>query len=232
MKDQVVLVTGGGRGIGRATCARFAAAGAQVVAAARSRDDLDQTVRFITDAGGQCHACRTDVTQPEDIDALVDETVERFGAVDVLVNNAGVAPCEGIADLEPEVFESMLAVNVSAVFRLTRRVWPLMAERKGGVIITTSSVASQNPFPGLEAYGATKAWVNAWTQGLAEEGRALGIRVFAVAPGAVETKMLRSAFPDFPGEQTLSPEDVAEFMFTIAQPESRFATGETIFIRR
>jgi 3-oxoacyl-[acyl-carrier protein] reductase len=232
MKDRVVVVTGGGRGIGRAICARFASAGAQVVAASRSRGDLDETVRIITEAGGRCHACRTDVADVEAIDGLIDETVERFGTVHTLVNNAGVAPCEGILDLEPEVFESMQAVNVNAVFHLTRRVWPLMAARRDGVIISISSAASLDPFPGLAAYGASKAWVNAWTRGLAEEGRSLGIGVFAVAPGGVETKMLRDAFPDYPADKTLSPEDVAEMVFTLAEPRSRFASGQTVFIRK
>lgn len=232
MNDRVVVVTGGGRGIGRAVCARFGSAGAQVVAASRSREELAETCRVVEAAGGRCHACRTDVADESQIDALIDETVERFGSVHVLVNAAGVAPCEGILDLDPEVFESMQAVNVGAIYHLTRRVWPLMAARKSGVIISISSMASLDPFPGLAAYGASKAWVNAWTRGLAEEGRSLGIGVFAVAPGAVETKMLRDAFPDFPANQTMTPDQVAEMVFTLAQPQSRFASGQTVFIRK
>ena len=232
MSDRVVVVTGGGRGIGRAVCVRFGSGGAEVVAASRSTEELAETCRLVEAAGGRCHACRTDVADPSQIDALIDETADRFGTVHVLVNAAGVAPCEGILDLDPEVFESMQAVNVGAIYHLTRRVWPLMAAQKSGVIISISSVASLDPFPGLAAYGASKAWVNAWTRGLAEEGRSLGIGVFAVAPGAVETKMLRDAFPDFPADQTMTPEEVAETVFSLAEAKSRFASGQTVFVRK
>ena len=105
MSDRVVVVTGGGRGIGRAVCVRFGSGGAQVVAASRSTEELAETCRLVEAAGGACHACRTDVADPSQIDALIDETVDRFGTVDVLVNAAGVAPCEGILDLDPEVFD-------------------------------------------------------------------------------------------------------------------------------
>ena len=100
------------------------------------------------------------------------------------------------------------------------------------MIISTSSCASVDPFPGFAAYGASKSWVNAWTKALAEEGRLIGIRVFAVAPGAVETRMLRDAFPEFPSDQTLQPSDVADVVFTVADPTCRHATGQTIFVKK
>jgi len=100
------------------------------------------------------------------------------------------------------------------------------------VIVNISSAASVDPFPGLVAYGGTKAWVNIWSKGLADEGRPLGIRVFAVAPGAVETKMLREAFPDFPADQTLDPMDVADMVFQLSLPECRYASGQTIMVQK
>ena len=232
MRQPVVVVTGGGRGIGRAICVRFAADGAQVVAASRSETELAQTRGLIESSGGRCDVQPTDVCQPDDIGALVESTVARWGRLDVLVQCAGVAPLGTIEEFDPALFETTLAVNVTAVYRGCRAVWPVMRKQGGGVIVNISSVASIDPFPGFAAYGASKAWINAWTRALADEGRPFGIRVFAVAPGAVETRMLRDAFPDFPKDQALQPADVAEVVHTMAQPACQYATGQTIFVKK
>jgi 3-oxoacyl-[acyl-carrier protein] reductase len=232
MRDTVVVVTGGGRGIGRAICERFAANGALVVAVARSVDDLNETRNTIEQRGERCEVIPTDVCAPDEVDALYDQVLSRFGRIDILVNNAGVAPLANIEALDPSQFEAIYAVNIQAVYLACRAVWPAMRSQGGGVIINISSVASVDAFSGFAAYGASKAWVNAWTKALAEEGRPLNIRVNAVAPGAVDTRMLRSAFPDFPPDQMLQPADVAEVVFTIAQPSCRYVSGETVFVKK
>ncbi len=232
MAERVVVVTGGGRGIGRAICQRFAAEGCQVVAASRSSGELEETQRLIVQSGGRCDVRPTDLSRAADIDALVDETAKCFGRIDVLVNCAGVAPMCPIEELDAARFSEILSINVEAVYRTCRRVWPVMKGKGGGVIVNISSIASVDPFPGFAAYGAAKAWVNAWTKGLAEEGRECRIRVFSVAPGAVETRMLRDAFPTFSDTQTLQPSDVADMVFTLAQPACQYATGQTVFVRR
>jgi len=232
MGSPVVVVTGGGRGIGRAICRRFAAEGAQVVAAARTPPELEETRRVVEQAGGRCHSQPTDVCVPEEIDSLIETTAGRFGRIDVLVNCAGIAPQAAIEELEPALFATIMAVNVNAVYYASRRVWPVMKKQKSGVIVNISSIASLDPFTGFAAYGAAKAWVNAWTKALADEGRSVGIRVFGVAPGAVETRMLRNPFPTFPAHQTLRPEDVADMVYALAQPGCRYATGQTVFVRR
>ena len=230
--EYVVVVTGGGRGIGRATCQRFAADGAQVIAASRSLPELEDTRKLVEQAGGRCHVQPTNVCVPEEIDALIESAAGRFGRIDVQVNCAGIAPQAAIEELEPALFTTIMAVNVSAVYHACRRVWPVMKTQKSGVIVNISSIASIDPFPGFAAYGAAKAWVNAWTKALADEGRRFGIRVFSVAPGAVETRMLRDSFPTFPVHQTLRPDDVADVVFALAQPGCRYATGQTVFVRR
>lgn len=232
MGQPVVIITGGGRGIGRAVAERFGRDGAAVVVAARSVAELEQTRTRVVERGGVCHAHVTDVTEADDLRVLVEETRALFSRVDVLVNCAGVAPRSALEVLNEELFDVIQAVNVKAVYAGCRAVWPVMREQQAGVIVNISSIASLDPFPGFAAYGAAKAWVNAWTRGLAEEGRALGIRVFAVAPGAVETKMLRDAFPDFPVEQTLAAEEVADVVHALAQPACRCATGQTVFVRK
>jgi NAD(P)-dependent dehydrogenase (short-subunit alcohol dehydrogenase family) len=232
MAATVVIVTGGGRGIGRAVCQRFGAEQAQVIAASRTAAELAETGRLVEQAGGTCHAQVTDVCDAEDVAGLVETAVERFGGVDVLVNCAGVAPLSTVEELDDRLFETILSVNVTAVYHACRAVWPVMRGRGGGVIVNVSSVSSVDPFPGFAAYGASKAWVNGWTTGLAAEGKPHGIRVYAVAPGAVETKMLRDAFPEFPADEALEPADVAEMVCVLSRPACRYASGQTIFVRR
>jgi len=232
MSRSVVVVTGGGRGIGRSICERFAADGAQVVAASRSATELDQTRTIIERAGGQCQVQVTDVCLPDEVHTLLETSASRFGRLDVLVNCAGIAPQAKMEELDPSLFETIMAVNVNAIYHACRAAWPVMKAQGSGVIVNISSIASVDPFPGFAAYGAAKAWVNAWTKALADEGRRFGIRVFAVAPGAVETKMLRDPFPDFPADQTLQPADVADVVHAMTQPACRYATGQTVFVRK
>lgn len=232
MSGTVVVVTGAGRGIGRAVCERFARDGAVVVAAARTASELEETRRLVSSAGGQCLCVPTDVANEDEVDALIRTSVDRLGRVDVLVNCAGMAPVAPMESLDSRLFHAVMAVNVTAVYLATRAVWPIMSRWNSGVIVNISSVASIDPFPGFAAYGAAKTWVNAWTKATADEGRALGIRVFAIAPGAVETRMLRDSFPNFPAEQCLQPRDVAEMVRLVTDPACQYSSGQTILVRR
>ncbi len=231
MSDQVVVVTGGGRGIGRAICERFASHGAQVVAASRSVDELESVKATIKQSGGRCDIQTVDVSSTSDIDALIATTLKQFGRIDVLVNNAGVAPFCTIEQLEPSTFRSLTSVNIEAVYHACRAVWPAMSKQQGGVIINISSVLSVDTFTGFSAYGASKAWVSGWTRGLADEGESLGIKVYAIAPGAVETKLLRATFPDYPSDQVLAPSKIADVAFSLTEPDVSHKPGETIFVR-
>ncbi len=232
MSQPVVVVTGGGRGIGRAICERFASDGAQVVAVARTRNELADVKQHIETAGGKCRVCVADVCKGDEVATLFEETVSGFGRIDVLVNNAGMAPSRPLEEFEPALFADMVSLNIQGVFACCRAAWPVMKKQGGGVIVSISSVASVECYPGFAAYGATKAWVNAWTKGLAEEGRDLGIRAYAVAPGAVETQLLRGTFPDFPAEHTLQPAEVADKVFAVAKPDGAVPSGEIVFVRK
>ncbi len=229
--EQVVVVTGGGRGIGRAVCVRFAQDGAQIVAVSRTAAELAETKSLVERAGGRCYIQALDITKEEPTEGMMQDVARRFGRIDVLVNAAGIAPLALIEDLTPEVFDNILAVNVRAIYLASRAAWPAL-KSSGGVIVNISSISSRDPFAGFAAYGASKSWVNAWTQGLAEEGRPHRIRVFSIAPGAVETGMLRGAFPTYPKADTLDASDVADMVHAVAQPACRYATGQTIFVQR
>jgi len=232
LKGKTAIITGAGRGIGRAIARRLSVAGANVVLASRTTEQLDETRRLIDRAGGTALAIPADVTRHEDVERLVDTALSTYSRIDILVNNAGLAPVAKITELEPPAFDRILATNVRSVYLCSRAVWPAMADAGGGIIINISSVAAFDPFPGFAAYGAAKAFVNAYTKALAQEGKASGIRVYAVAPGAVETHMLRGAFPDFPPEKTLQPDDVAALVETLLAPSCRHISGQTLVIQK
>ncbi|MFO0974268.1 MAG: SDR family oxidoreductase [Phycisphaerae bacterium] len=232
IRGQIAIVTGAGRGIGRAIARRLAAAGAAVVVAARNEDELDDTQRIIGRAGGRCLAVRADVSTEEGVERLFEEAVTAFERVDVLVNNAGSAPMASLDAMEPRAFDALVEINIRAVFLCCRAAWQRMAPSGGGTIVNISSVAATDPFPGLAAYGGTKAFVNTFSQALDREGAPLGIRVFCVAPGAVETQMLRGIFPDFPADKTLSADDVAAFVESLLLPAARPSAGQVLTIRK
>lgn len=228
----VCVLTGGSDGVGRATVLRFAAAGYDIVTCGRRREALASAAREVSELGAACEARVLDLREPDAAPRLIEAALTRFGRVDVLVNNAGHAECRPIAQMSDETAATTLAVNVHAVFAATRACWAAMHERRAGVIVNVSSLAAFDPFPGLNLYGAAKAWVNLFTRTTADEGRPVGIRAYAVALGAVNTPMLRGLFPDFPLDQALSPAQAAEFIFELCGPAMAPASGQTLVCRR
>jgi NAD(P)-dependent dehydrogenase (short-subunit alcohol dehydrogenase family) len=232
MKKKTVLITGAGRGVGRATAVRLARTGGNLVIVARTESQLNETKALITSGGGACLAISADLTDVNQPGRIVDAAVDRFGKIDALINNAGVAPLSPLTGTSRETFDQVFAINNRAMFQLTQAVWPVMKAAGGGAIVNLSSFASVDPFPGFSVYGASKAWVNTFSLALSAEGQPDGIRVYCLALGAVDTEMLRGPFPDFPADQCLQPEEVAakiEAMLT--QPEG-FPTGEPIFYKK
>ena len=232
MKSQVAIVTGASRGIGRAICVALAQTRTHVVAVARTDADLRETARLTEQAGGTCLTVASDVTDSRAVSALVERITQQQGRIDILINNAGSAPLAAIDEFPIPEFDAMMALNCNAVFYTTRAVWPVYVRQGGGRIINISSVASIDPFPGFQAYGATKAWVNAFTTALASEGRPHNIQVFAVAPGAVDTSMLRARFPDFPKDQCLTPGQVADAVTWLLDPRSTHTSGSIIYLKK
>lgn len=231
LSQPVAIVTGASRGIGLATAQRLAKRGYAVVGVARNEDHLWRAVEGLKRLGAPAAAVAVDVSTTAGCTAVIDAAISSFGRIDVVINNAGAAPLAKIPAFTDEMLDEALSANIVAVLRMTRAAWPHLAETKG-TIVNLSSLGSVDPFPGFAVYGACKTWVNAFTAAAAKEGKAAGIRVFAVAPGAVETEMLRANFPNFPAAQTLSPDDVAAEIEKCLDAAANERNGQTIFVRK
>lgn len=210
------IVTGGGSGFGEGIVRKFAAEGAQVLVADRD----DAAARRVAEATGT-QWLRADVTRADDAKAMVEAAVQRFGGLDVLVNNAGMGhlpqPLEGLPEDE---FDRILAVNVKAIYLAAREAVPRFKAQRSGVVLNIASTAGVSPRPKLAWYNASKGWVITATRAMAVELAPFGIRVNALNPVAGETPMLKT----FMGEDT--PEMRAKFLATI--PIGRFSTPEDL----
>ena len=187
------IVTGAGRGIGRAIARRFAAEGARVLLAARTAAELDAAVAEIVSSGGQAAAVVADVGRQSDCERIVAEARLHHGPIDVLVNNAGVfGPVRPVEEIAPEEFDQVIAVNLRGPFLLSRLVLPEMYERGAGAILNISSIGGKLAYSWNGAYGTSKAGVLGLTRSVAAEAARRGVRVNALCPGPVtETLMSR-----------------------------------------
>jgi NAD(P)-dependent dehydrogenase (short-subunit alcohol dehydrogenase family) len=223
--DKVAVVTGAAGGIGRATAVRFATEGASIVAVDLGGDALAGTVEAVEAAGGEVRAVTADVTSSAEVQAYVEAAVETFGGIDILFNNAGIEGVVSSLESYPEeVFDQVLGVNVKGVWLGMRHVADAMRSRGGGAIVNTASVAGLSGTPGLIAYGASKHAVVGMTKSAAVELAPAGIRVNAVCPAPIETRMMRSI------ESGASPDDPEAFKKTIAEnmPLSRYGEPEEV----
>lgn len=225
--QQVAIVTGAGRGIGRAVAHALAAEGAAVVLASRTRRQLAEVAAAIRETGGRALAIPVDVASADSVDALVEQTVAELGRVDLLVTAAGVASFGPLAGTKPGDWEGMLAVNLRGAMLCCRAVLPPMLRQRRGTIVNIGSIAARRPIAGCAVYAATKAGLTAFSQVLAEEVRGEGIRVGVVVPGAVDTP-LWDAIPNGPDRgRMLRAEDVANAVVLMAALPSH-ATLEEI----
>ena len=232
MDERVVIITGASHGIGRATALHLAREGAALILNGRVPADLEAAAEAARAAGGRAEIVAGDASDTEVVEAMVAAAQRHFGGITGLVTCAGLAPLSGIEALDTETFDALIAINVRGPYLATRAVWPVMVAGGGGAIVHVSSMAASDPFPGFAAYGGSKAFINTFVRGLAAEGQEAGIRVYAVAPGAVDTRMLRGLFPDFPTDQRLAPSVVADTIVGLITGVRPGASGDTVFLTR
>jgi hypothetical protein len=230
MNTPTAIITGAGRGIGRATAIELSRRGFAVVLVARREADLIETARLCDPA---CRV-RADVADEDAADRIAGAALEFTGRIDVLVNNAGYAPILSIEQTTPDEWRRVIDVNLTAPYLLSRACWPTFLKQSSGVIVNVSSLAARDPLPGFLAYGAAKAGLNVLGLTLAREGAPAGIRVHTIAPGAVETEMFRSLVDEktWPTDRTMEPGQVAGVIAACADGTLAHASGEVIWIKR
>ncbi len=229
LEDRVAIVTGASTGIGQAIAEAFAREGARVALAARSADRLERASQAIVDKGGVSIAISADVSQEGDVTRLVDGTIERFGRVDILVNNAALNhPPIDIADFEPELWRSIIDVNLTGAYLCCRAVLPRMTSQKSGKIINISSIGGRRGGRGRGAYRASKAGLISLTETLAAEVHDAGITVNCICPGGVETEMSSMINLGNMPLGLMKPEEIANVALFLASDDSSSVTGTTI----
>lgn len=213
LAGKVALVTGAGKGIGKAIAMALAAEGVQVGLMARTENDVKTVAEEIKAAGGKAAFATADVSNISDVNAAVEKIQRELGNIDILINNAGTATFGKFLELEPENWENQIKVNLFGVYYTTRAVLPQMIERKTGDIVNISSTAGKSGSPVTSAYSASKFALFGLSESLMQEVRKHNIRVTALAPSTIVTDLAQSAnLVTGDPERVMHPEDFAEFI--------------------
>jgi len=231
LQDRVALITGGGRGIGAATAENLARKGAHVIIASRTEPELTATVGLLNAAGLKASARVLDVADDTAVEATFEQIAAEFGRLDILVNNAAILFGGAFPDMAMADWDRLMAVNLRGAVLCARQAFRLMRTRGGSIVNVSSLGGIQNTekFPGYAAYTVSKFALTGLTEALAAEGKPCNIRVNGVAPGAVDTAMLRDAAPHLRTRTT--PADVAKVIAFLCDPaESGCMTGATLAI--
>ncbi len=232
-KDKVCIVSGGGSGIGKATCKRFAQEGGKVVVVDLDVDHGNRTVQEIVQAKGEAIFSKCDVGSPEQIQATIKLTLDKWAKIDVVVNDAAMMTFKPIVELPDTDFDKVLNVNLRSVFLFCKYSVPHMP--KGSAIVNLSSVHAHETTKNVVPYASSKGGIEAFTRGASEEFAPLKIRINCVAPGAVNTPMLWDNPNIKSGAEKVEgavgePEDIAAAICFLAAEEARFITGTTLVV--
>ena len=242
LEGKVAIVTGGSGGIGEAICQRLAREGAKIVVNYRSHsDEAQKTQEKVEQAGSEGYIVQADLSKVEQIDNLVRQSIDRFGKVDILINNAGLEKRASFWDISEEDYDLVLNVNLKAVFFATQAVVKHFRKTNNpGRIINISSVHEELPFPHFTTYCASKGGVKMITRNLAVELGSMGITINNVAPGAIATpinhdllnnpEQLKKVTNNIPLGRLGEPEDVSGIIAFLASEEAKYITGSTFYV--
>jgi NAD(P)-dependent dehydrogenase (short-subunit alcohol dehydrogenase family) len=243
LEGKVAIVTGGNRGIGAATSRVFAREGAAIVIAARDVESSQAVVEEISSAGGRAMAVPCDVSVQADVTSMVEQTLDAFGGIDILVNNSGIDAGTTLLETSEAHWDRVLGVNLKGHFLCSVAVVPSMIERGGGAIVNTSSILALSTLPACGAYTASKAGILGLTRSMALEWGPLGIRVNCILPGSTDTDMMWIGLrPDeIPAERrrvedatplgrVADPQEIAEATLWFCSSRASFATGSFLWL--
>jgi 3-oxoacyl-[acyl-carrier protein] reductase len=219
LSGKVVIVTGGTRGIGRAIAERLLSAGASVAVCSRSGESVPPFAKNGGEsAAGRLLSVTADVSKLEDVERFFEQVDQRFGGVDILINNAGIGVFKSVADLTPEEWSRTIDVNLSGAFYCSHAALPRMKTRGGGYIINISSLAGKNPFAGGAAYNASKFGLNGFSEAMMMDHRYDNVRVSYIMPGSVDTAFGAGAKP---AAWKIQSEDVADVVMMLLRVPAR-----------
>ena len=225
---RVAIVTGGGRGIGKAIAQGFAREGARVVVTARTAGEIADVAHEIVLAGGEAIGVVCDVSDESNVQQMVDEAISQWGRIDILVNNAAAnLPNIDVVDMDPDAWRRVVDVNLTGPFLCARAVLPKMIEQGSGSIVNISSIGGRHGSKGRGPYRAAKAGLINLTETLAAENFSHGVRVNCVCPGGVETEMLRVIGASL-DRQLMTPDEMANVVLYLASDDSSAVTGTSI----
>ncbi len=242
LEGQTALITGGSRGIGKATALGFAKAGADVAVASRKLPDLEEVAEEIRALGRKSLAIATHTGRMDEINDLVAKVTEQFGRIDILVNNAGTSPAlSPVLEAEERLWDTIMNLNLKGLFFLSQAVAKVMKEHSGGKIINVASMDGFRPELDMGIYAISKAGVIMATKVMALEWARYNIRVNCIAPGNVHTRLGDSRFDTIPGyeeemlkrtplRRVADPDEIAGAMIYLASDASSFVTGETLVV--
>lgn len=222
LKDKVALITGGSLGLGKATALLFAKEGAKVVITGRTEKTLQETVAEAKEQGLDIDYLVSDVSKEDDCKKAVDYTVDKYGRIDILFNNAGILPLGNTHETATQEWDKVFDINVKGTFLMSKYSIPHMLENKYGCIVNNSSILGLKAVPGVAAYNATKGAVTQLTRSMALEYAQEGIRVNAICPGTIETPMVDGLLDGMPER------DAAEELFKSFHPMGRFGKPDEI----